>query len=74
MDLQEGEEIVLPCRQCSSVSLKLTVCAGTAALKCERCGGVSLIAVGHGPEGWTIRAAADVRDETLSPEGQGTDA
>lgn len=64
MDFKEGEDVILPCRHCSSVSLRWIVVHGTKALTCDKCQGITSVTMEHGVGGWTIRTHAEARAET----------
>lgn len=64
VDFKEGEEVVLPCRHCSSVSLQWVVVRGTKALACAKCRGITSVTLEHSVGGWTIRTHAEAPTET----------
>ncbi|MBI2901144.1 MAG: hypothetical protein HYY17_13250 [Planctomycetes bacterium] len=71
MDIVEGEEVLLPCRHCSSVSLKFMVHAGNSSIECPKCGATTAITVVHEAEGWTIHASASAVTGNLEMPKQG---
>lgn len=64
-DIREGEPITLPCRHCSSVSLRLVVHPGITARQCPKCRGLTSFCIERHPAGLELRSRA-VRE---TPEG-----
>lgn len=53
--LVEGEEVAVPCRHCSSVSIKIRICAGAPVVQCPKCKGTCRVEVRQGADGWEIK-------------------
>ena len=62
-DLWEGEELFVPCRHCTSVSLELRVKAGQEAKRCPKCKKDTRIVLRKDSNRWTIRTEAMEMDE-----------
>ena len=55
MDIEKGDEVSLPCRHCSSVSLGIVVRTGTHRIQCAKCGGLNQVSVGRFDDQWRIK-------------------
>ena len=55
LHFKEGEEVILPCSHCTSISLKVNVLAGTSSLKCPKCELTTQIKFDQTSSGWSVR-------------------
>ena len=55
-EFTEGEEIVVPCKHCSSVSLTLSMKVGSAIFTCHKCGKDTRLSIEKDGTGWSIRS------------------
>ena len=55
LSLKEGEDVVLPCRHCASMSLRLVIRKGTTTQRCAKCNKDTTFTIDEGPEGLELK-------------------
>ncbi len=56
LSLKEGEAVMLPCRHCASLSLRLVVRKGTTTEQCHKCSGRTSFLIDEGPAGLELQS------------------
>lgn len=59
LKLNEGEDLLLPCRSCATLCVHFRVSAGASILLCPRCYRSSEVFCERREDGWAIRVMAD---------------
>ena len=59
LKLNENEELLLPCRSCSTLCIPFSVSAGAFILICPRCDRASEVDCEYRKDGWIVRVVAD---------------
>jgi DNA-directed RNA polymerase subunit RPC12/RpoP len=60
LNIEEGEDVVLPCLRCASLSLKLVIRSGTTPIRCPKCGEAVRFHIAGSPAGgFELRAQGE---------------